>query len=102
MSKKKNAAFETPEEKKEEIPAEELPADVLRAAEADRTIMTGTADRIPQTILTICFQSSWLPAMKKSPALRKTTVAAARAATETTAQDSGDMAGLLITYSILQ
>ena len=35
MSKKKNAAFETPEEKKEEIPAEELPAETPEGAEQE-------------------------------------------------------------------
>ena len=35
MSKKKNAAFETPEEKKEEIPAEELPAETPEGAEPE-------------------------------------------------------------------
>ena len=35
MSKKKNAALETPEEKKEEIPAEELPAETPEGAEQE-------------------------------------------------------------------
>ena len=35
MSKKKNAAFETLEEKKEEIPAEELPAETPEGAEQE-------------------------------------------------------------------
>lgn len=35
MSKKKNAAFETPEEKKEDIPAEELPAETPEGAEQE-------------------------------------------------------------------